>query len=211
MAMHALNVNDREQYRREGYLVAESVFSADDLAPIENAIAELTERTLADGQERSFLEFEPEPVDGRLVPRRIYSPYDQHGAFQKLAKDARILERIESLIGPNFNLHHSKLNMKPARVGSSVEWHQDLAFFPHTNDDLVTTLIYLDEATEDNGCLLVLPRQHSHYFSHALPDGTFAGMITEDINSGRYGRPVSLAARRGSVIFMHCIMPHSSL
>jgi ectoine hydroxylase-related dioxygenase (phytanoyl-CoA dioxygenase family) len=101
--------------------------------------------------------------------------------------------------------------MKPARVGSSIEWHQDLAFFPHTNDDLVTTLVYLDEATEQNGCLQVLPRHHCHYFNHALPDGTFAGMITEDIGSGRFGQPVSLAAPAGSVIFMHCVMPHSSL
>ena len=92
-----------------------------------------------------------------------------------------------------------------------VEWHQDLAYFPHTNDGLVTTLIYLDDATEENGCLQVLPRHHTHYFSHAGPDGIFAGMITEEIADGRFGRPVSLAAPAGSVIFMHAITPHASL
>lgn len=211
MDTYHLNDEEREQYRREGYIVAESVFSAADLAPIENAIQELTDRALTEGPQCSYLELEPEAVDGRRVPRRIYSPYDQHEAFRKIASDARILHRIESLIGSSFNLHHSKLNMKPARVGSPVEWHQDLAFFPHTNDDLVTTLIYLDEATVENGCLQVLPRQHSHYFNHALPDGTFSGMITEDIPSGRFGRPVPLPAPAGSVIFMHCVTPHSSL
>ena len=56
--------------------------------------------------------------------------------------------------------------MKPSRVGSAVEWHQDLAYFPHTNPDLVNTLIYLDDATEENGCLQVLPRQHDRFFDH---------------------------------------------
>jgi hypothetical protein len=101
--------------------------------------------------------------------------------------------------------------MKPAKVGSVVEWHQDLAYFPHTNVDLVTTLIYLDEATEENGCLQVLPRHHHHFFEHSDAEGKFAGMISEDLSNGRFGRPISLAAPAGSVIFMHCLTPHSSL
>jgi ectoine hydroxylase-related dioxygenase (phytanoyl-CoA dioxygenase family) len=139
------------------------------------------------------------------------NPFEQHEAFRALATDDRILDRIESLIGPDFNLQHSKLNMKPAGVGSPVEWHQDLAYFPHTNDDLVTTLVYLDDATEENGCLQVLPRHHHHFFDHSADDGSFAGMITEDLGDGRYGRAVPLPALAGSVIFMHCVLPHSSL
>jgi ectoine hydroxylase-related dioxygenase (phytanoyl-CoA dioxygenase family) len=84
-----------------------------------------------------------------------------------------------------------------------------MAYFPHTNDDLVTTLIYLDDATEENGCLQVLPRHHTHYFSHDTADGKFAGMITEDLSA--FGTPKSLPAPAGSVIFMHCITPHASL
>jgi hypothetical protein len=122
-----------------------------------------------------------------------------------------MLDRIESLIGPDLNLQHSKLNMKPAKVGSVVEWHQDLAYFPHTNDDLVTTLLYLDDATEENGCLQVLPRHHTHFFDHSTPDGEFAGMITEELSDGRFGKPVPLPAPAGSAIFMHCVLPHSSL
>jgi ectoine hydroxylase-related dioxygenase (phytanoyl-CoA dioxygenase family) len=200
-----------EHYRREGYVVVESLFGADDLARIYATIRALVERALGGEDPSQILELEPEALDGERVPRRIFSPYDQHAAFRDLAHDERLLDRIESLIGPNFNLQHSKLNMKPAKIGSIVEWHQDLAYFPHTNDDLVTTLIYLDDATEENGCLQVLPRHHHHYFDHAGPDGRFAGMIAEDLSDGRFGRPVPLAAPAGSVIFMHCITPHSSL
>ena len=211
MTSYALTADEIKQYRTDGYVVVESVFERADLAKIDATIRELTERALAGEDMSKILELEPEPLDGQRVPRRIFSPYDQHQAFRDLAEDARLVERIESLVGPAFNLQHSKLNMKPAKVGSVVDWHQDLAYFPHTNDDLVTALVYLDDATEENGCLQVLPRHQHHYFDHTGPDGKFAGMISEDLSSGRYGQPVSLAAPAGSAILMHCITPHSSL
>src|SRR5262245_25614694 len=154
---HFFTEDQVEQYRNEGYLVVERLFDAEDLARVDATIGQMTDQALAGGDFSKVLELEPEAVDDQRVPRRIFSPYDQHETFRSLAHDPRLLDKIESLIGRNFSLQHSKLNMKPARVGSAVEWHQDMAYFPHTNDDLVTTLIYLDEATEENGCLQVLP------------------------------------------------------
>ena len=211
MSKYALTQEQVEQYRRECYFVRESVFTPQEMAQVEQVIEDLTQQAVASGQPQKILELEPEPIDGKRVARRIFNPFEQHEQFRKLATDPRVLDAIKSLLGPDIGLHHSKLNMKPARVGSVVEWHQDLAYFPHTNDDLITMLIYLDAATEENGCLQVLPRHHSHYFDHRLPDGSFAGMITETIDDGRYGRPLSLPAPAGSVIFMHPIAPHASL
>ena len=206
---HSLTEEEIEQYRNEGFVVVERLFGPEDLSRVDATIRQLTEQALSSGDSSKILELETEPVDGQRVPRRIFSPYDQHETFRGLAHDPRLVDKIESLIGANFNLQHSKLNMKPAKVGSAVEWHQDMAYFPHTNDDLVTTLLYLDDATEENGCLQVLPRHSTHYFDHASPDGRFAGMITEDL--GDFGKPKSLPAPAGSAIFMHCITPHSSL
>ena len=211
MTIQHLSDTEIERYRTEGFVVVESVFDAEDLNVIDDTIRSLTHDALSGKDMQHVLELEPEPVNGQRVPRRIYDPYDQHESFCRLANDSRMLDRIELLIGGNFNLQHSKLNMKPASVGSKVEWHQDLAYFPHTNDDLVTTLVYLDEATLENGCLQVLPRHHHHFFNHSADDGTFAGMITEEIGDGRFGKPVPLAAPAGSVIFMHCLTPHCSL
>jgi phytanoyl-CoA hydroxylase len=206
---HSLTDEQIEQYRNEGFVVVDRLFDADMLARVDATIQQMTELALSGGDYSKVLELEPEPVDGRRVPRRVFNPYDQHETFRELAHDPRLLDKIESLIGGHFNLQHSKLNMKPAKVGSPVEWHQDMAYFPHTNDDLVTTLVYLDDATEENGCLQVLPRHHTHYFDHAGPDGRFAGMITEDLSE--FGKPRSLPGPAGSAIFMHCIAPHSSL
>jgi ectoine hydroxylase-related dioxygenase (phytanoyl-CoA dioxygenase family) len=209
---HHLTDEQVQAYRREGFIVIPSVFSADELQRIDQLITDMAKSAIASGDYSRVMELEPDSIKTENpVPRRIYNPYEQHEAFRGMASDPRVLDRIESLIGPNIAIHHSKLNMKPAKVGSVVEWHQDLAYFPHTNDDLVTTLIYLDDATEENGCLQVMARHHTHYFDHTLPDGTFAGMITEPIEDGRFGKPINLPAPAGSVIFMHCITPHSSL
>jgi phytanoyl-CoA hydroxylase len=206
---YPLSEQQVEQYRNEGYLVVERLFDGDDLARVDRTIRDMTAAALSSGDYGTILELEPEHVNGERVPRRIYNPYDQHDTFRALAHDPRLADKIESLISGSFNLQHSKLNMKPARVGSAVEWHQDMSYFPHTNDDLVTTLIYLDEATEENGCLQVLPRHHTHYFNHDDADGKFAGMITEELAG--FGTPKPLPAPAGSAIFMHCVTPHASL
>ena len=192
-------------------MVVPRLLSGDDLRRIDCAINEIVDTAMASGDISSAFELEPETEEGRPVARRIYNPFHQHQVFKDLATDDRILDRIEDLIGKNIELHHSKLNMKPAKVGSAVEWHQDLTYFPHTNDDLVTVLIYIDEATQENGCLQVLPARHREYLNHSDADGMFAGMITEDVDSGEVGEPAPLEAPAGSVIFMHCLMPHSSL
>jgi phytanoyl-CoA hydroxylase len=206
-----LSAAEVAHYKTEGYVVAPRLFGAEDIRKIDQTLKEMTRTAMAGGDHSKILEVEPEPVDGEYVPRRIYDPFEQHAAFRELATDARVVDKIESLIGPDFGIQHSKLNMKPAKVGSVVDWHQDLTYFPHTNDDLVTTLVYLDDATEENGCLQVLARHHHHYFSHNDANGNFAGLIKENLDDGRFGRPIPLAAPAGSVIFMHCILPHSSL
>ena len=49
------------------------------------------------------------------------------------------------MIGPDLRLHGSKLNLKSPQYGSPVEWHQDWAFYPHTNDDILAIGVMLDD------------------------------------------------------------------
>lgn len=202
---------ERAHYRTEGFVVVPNLFNAEEVEQARQTIREMTRAALASGDHAKVLELEPEPVDGERVPRRIYDPFLAHETFRALGTDGRILDRIEDLVGPDLCCNLSKLNMKPAKVGSVVDWHQDLSYYPHTNADLVTVLVYLDDATIENGCLQVLPRHQHAFFNHADAQGNFAGLITEDLDSGRFGKPVPLEGPAGSAIFMHCVLPHSSL
>ncbi|MGH9448179.1 MAG: phytanoyl-CoA dioxygenase family protein, partial [Terriglobia bacterium] len=118
---YQLRVEEVDHYRREGYMVAQSVFSAQDIAGLNHTIEEISSRALASGNYENILEVEPELIDGRRAVRRIYNPFEQHEAFRSLVVDDRLLDRVECLIGPSIQLQHSKLNMKAARVGSPVE------------------------------------------------------------------------------------------
>ena len=47
-----------------------------------------------------------------------------------------------------------KLNAKPAGKGIAIPWHQDWAFFPHTNDSVVTASVLIDDSSRENGTFL---------------------------------------------------------
>ena len=74
--------------------------------------------------------------------RRIFNPIAHHQAFNDLVFNPKILDVVENLIGPNIQLHHTKLNLKPpSNREARFEWHQDYPFFPHTNFDLLAVMI----------------------------------------------------------------------
>jgi phytanoyl-CoA hydroxylase len=153
------------------------------------------------------LEMEPnQGPDGNLV-RRIYQPCTHYQRFRDLSESNELLDSIERLIGPDILFHYSKVNMKPPTIGSVVEWHQDLLYYPLTNRDSLAILIYLDDADKDNGCLQVLPGRHLlPPMSHSL-HGYFQGRITEPVDESQ---AVFLEGRAGTAIFLHCMTPHAS-
>ena len=53
--------------------------------------------------------------------------------------------------GPNVKFHHSKLNFKAPRGGEEVKWHQDIQFWPHTNYDLLTIGVFLEDVEPGMG------------------------------------------------------------
>ena len=196
-----------DQYTREGYTLAPSLLDAAEVAGL---VAELegicAGNTLTDHSEK--LEMEPsQPLDGTAV-RRVYEPCSFYPVFEKLSESAQLLDCVEGLVGPDILRHYSKINMKPAEIGSVVEWHQDMSYYPLTNGDSVAVLIYFDDTTIENGCLQVIPGCHEQPLMDHEADGFFQGKITEPVDESR---AVALEGEAGSVIFMHGMTPHASI
>jgi ectoine hydroxylase-related dioxygenase (phytanoyl-CoA dioxygenase family) len=191
-----------ESYREQGFAVAERFFDAEYVAQLTSAITEVL-----DGPDlASVAEVEP---DNAAIARRIWSPTKRHSAFEKATADPRLLDVLEQLIGPDILFHYSKVHLKGPRVGSVVEWHQDFSFYPHTNTDLVTAMIYLDDATTENACLQALPGSHKLGLADHYADGHFRGKVT-GANAPDPARVVPLEAPAGSVVFIHCLLLHHS-
>jgi ectoine hydroxylase-related dioxygenase (phytanoyl-CoA dioxygenase family) len=194
-----LNDYQIQFYANNGYLVVERLFDRDQ---VDQALAAIDEMLSPDNPDKPY-EFEPR--DGETV-RRIWSPTQKHTTFRDLAADPKLLDCIEPLIGKNILFHYSKLNMKGPKVGSVVEWHQDFSYYPHTNSDLVTALIFLDDASQQNGCLRVVPGSHRRGLVSHEEGGYFRGKA-QDVEEAQ---AVPIEVPSGSVLFLHCLTLHAS-
>ena len=72
----------------------------------------------------------------------------------------KLLEILRILIGEDVRFRNSKLNIKAAKGGTAVDWHQDWAFYPHTNPDLLAVGIMLDDIDQENAPLMIFPQSH---------------------------------------------------
>ncbi|MEV4611541.1 phytanoyl-CoA dioxygenase family protein [Kitasatospora sp. NPDC049258] len=191
-------------YRANGFCVVDGIFDAELVAKARAVVDGL----LSSADLAQMAEAEPE--DGSKA-RRIWAPTSRDELFAGIAEDTRLLDAVEQLIGPDIVLQYSKLNVKPPRVGSVVEWHQDFAFYPHTNTDLVATLIYLDDATRANACLRVVPGSHRHGLFEHESRGHFVGKVPSPAQVGLGDSAiVDCEGAAGSVVFIHPLLLHSS-
>ena len=196
-----------QDYRRHGFACVAGFVSADRLAAFRGEAEGIAAASAAAGFDPERVEMEPSPGASGEVIRRIYEPCEHYALFRDYAESAAILDAVQQLIGGNLLLHYSKLNMKPAEVGSVVEWHQDLSYYPLTNHDSLAVLIYLDDADETNGCLRVLPGRHRAELMDHTTSGVFQGCITEPVDETE---AVTLAGKAGTAIFLDAMTPHAS-
>jgi phytanoyl-CoA hydroxylase len=199
-------------YEEQGYIVHPDLLSQDEVAVLRAALAEVLEEAkgLTDNTDKFSVK---RGEDGEYHVRRIFNPIKQHQAFWDVMHHPRILDAVEALIGPNIQLHHSKLNLKPpSSPEARFEWHQDYPFFPHSNYDLIAVLVHLDEATKENGCLRIIPQSHKqgpqmHVFAK---DGAFSSKLADQAVLGDESSWLYAESPAGGVELHHCNMLHSS-
>lgn len=203
-----------EFFRKQGYLKIDQLLSAEELAPVREAIARLLDdakaRKLAESTDLYELELTADHSNGPVVKRLQYVwKYDQ--AFRDLATSEKILDSIESLLGPNIELHHTKAYLKPAVAGTKVGVHQDYAFFPHTNDDVLAVMVYFDEAKVANGCLHVVPGSHlEEPLPHVDAEGKFQGRISDELATAQIKRAIPIETGPGDISIHHYRTTHFS-
>ena len=99
--------------------------------------------------------------------------------------------------------------MKSGGFGSPVEWHQDWAWYPFTNDDLLAVGVCMDDMMEENGCLLAIPGTHKGRILDHHSDGQFAGGVTEAGFDDSGAQKIEVKA--GGISIHHVRVLHGSL
>ena len=165
-----ISEKDVQTYQRDGVIVVPEVLGTDTLSQVRSVIAELVAGSAQTLEHTDVYDLEPGHTAENPRVRRIKAPHKVHKIFDEIVRSEPVLDILKKLLGPGLRLHGSKLNMKSAQYGSPVEWHQDWAFYPHTNDDLLAVGMMLDDAFIENGPLLVVPAGDiAHVYSTQVP------------------------------------------
>jgi phytanoyl-CoA hydroxylase len=197
-------------YRTNGYLALEGVLTPAQVAEGRRVVEEAVEASRRVAAHDEVFDLEPGHTPEAPRLRRLKNPVVYHPFFDALMRSAPILDAVEDLIGPGVRFQGNKLNMKSAAFGSPVEWHQDFAFYPHTNDDLLACGVALDDCTMENGCLLVIPGSHHAPILDHHQDGRFAGAIDPTRADVDLSRAVPLPVTAGGITLHHCRLLHGS-
>ena len=201
----------RDAYQRDGFIVVPDLLGPQELSALRQIIAELVAGAAEVDTHNAVYDLEPGHTRAEPKVRRIKTPHEVHPAFYAVVRSPAVLDVLARLIGPDLRLHSSKLNMKAARYGSPVEWHQDWAFYPHTNDDVLAIGVMLDDMDLENGPLLVTPGSHKGpVWNHHGEDGRFCGLVDPAEIPSEIANAVPLTGPAGSMSFHHVRALHGS-
>lgn len=197
-------------YEENGYLVLERRVPMATVEAIRAEIARFTAeaRGLVESNDRLDLEESHTPEAPRV--RRIKLPHTISDVIDELMRSDTILAPVRDLIGPDLRLHTTKLNMKSAGYGARIGWHQDFAFYPHTNDDVLAVGLMIDDMASENGPLMVFPGSHRGPIHDHHVDGVFAGEMDLTSNGYDIADAVELAGPAGSISIHHGRIVHGS-
>ena len=216
--MATLDQTQIDAFWRDGYLVAGNAVTPTQLAALRADISAWVEESRAhrapfgtptiDGRPRFDMGTEHSAEHPAL--RRVNNPSDISGAYLEVMREARVVDMVADLIGPDVKFHHCKINLKLTGARTEVLYHQDFAYTPHTNDDIVTALLFLDDIDASNGALTVVPGSHRGPM-HSLFDGDrFTGAVSPALEGELKRRSIPAYGPAGSVCLMHTKLAHGS-
>ncbi|MEM7003915.1 MAG: phytanoyl-CoA dioxygenase family protein, partial [Pseudomonadota bacterium] len=144
--------------------------------------------------------------------RRLNSPVDVDAVYWEFASQGPFVDIAEDLLGPDVKFHHAKLNFKWGVGGEEVKWHQDIQFWPHTNYDVITIGVYLEDVAPDMAPMGVVPGSHEGpLFDLYDAQQQWTGYIQPaDLEQVALDRAEYLGGAAGSVTVHNCRSVHGS-
>jgi len=200
----------KAEYDRVGAIVVPDVLSPQEVAELRRVTDGFVERARQVTKHDAIYDLEDSHAPAMPRVRRIKAPHLHDPAYAALVRHPKIVAVLQDLWGPDIRFDTAKLNMKSAGFGAAVEWHQDWAFYPHTNDDLAAVGVMMDDMELANGPLLIIPGSHKGpvYDHHA--EGRFCGAMDPTKREVDYASAVPLTGRAGSITVHHVRAVHGS-
>ena len=208
---HPWTATQLREYDERGFLVCRGLISPKELAAADEAIPDILAGSDAD--DRLHRERERSGAVRQVYLTDRYCP-----AFQQLAHNPKIVEPVRQILGGEFYVWHSKINVKDAFEGTVWLWHQDYGYwvFDGVEPRLVSVMILMDRATANNGSMMVVAGSHrwgdldhysdtvtTSYKQWCIKTDVLRQHLKEDMIEYITGEP-------GDVLFFDCNLVHGS-
>jgi phytanoyl-CoA hydroxylase len=207
-----------ERFQKDGFVVLENALTDSQLSSLNGELSMWVEESkgnekpygkIMDGRPRFDLQVDTHSFESPAL-RRITSPAEISQACLDVVKDNKALDLVSEIFGPNIKHWTNKINLKLPGSGTEVKFHQDFPFEPHSNEDLMTVLFFLDDVTLENGPLEVVAGSHQGPLYSLWHDGIFTGAVSAEIEAECKTKAISCVGKAGSACLMHSKLMHGS-
>ncbi len=193
---NVLRREDVTQFNRDGYVRGVRVFDESQTERNRKYFDQLLAKVLAAGGDSYS----------------ISTAHLKYGYVYDLLTDARIVDCVADLLGPNVIGWGSHFFCKMPRDGKLVAWHQDASYWPLTPSKTVTVWLAIDDADRENACMkFVAGSQHVGHLTYRPSSEADHNVLNQSIdNAEQYGAVVYDELKAGEVSIHADLLLHSS-
>ena len=199
-----------QEYNEIGAIVVPDILTAEDIQRLRAVTDGFVQRARGLTGHTDVYDLEDSHTADHPRVRRIKAAHLHDPAYAALRHHPKIVAALQDLWGPDIRFDTAKLNLKCAGFGAPVEWHQDWAFYPHTNDALAAVGVMFDDMAMENGPLMIIPGSHRGPIHDHHAEGIFCGAMDPTKAEVDYTSAIPLTGRAGSITIHHVRAVHGS-
>jgi ectoine hydroxylase-related dioxygenase (phytanoyl-CoA dioxygenase family) len=158
-----LSAEQIDDFNENGYLRIPQVYTPEEVGAMERELDQLIQdwATTNMGWTGPWRQVYMSPdVEQRSMLTHLHDLHFYSEAWCRAVTHPRLTEALADLLGPNVELHHTTLHIKPPETGMPFPLHQDSPFYRHEGFGYVDAIVHLDDTNDENGCLRFVPGSH---------------------------------------------------
>ena len=205
-----LNRSIKSKFDTDGYYTSDGLFSKKEIKDFEKEFDKIIKQIKLTNEginARWGSNLTKKIESDNSVVLHTHNVQSYSSTMLKMIQNKRFLDIAELLIGPDIILHHTKLFLKPSKIGSAFPLHQDWSYFPTKKNSMIAAVVHLSKSNEKMGCLRVVPKSHKLGKIQSSDGHTWNKKIHQnhDLES-----TFPIVAKKGDVLFFHCCTIHGS-
>ncbi|HLK59542.1 MAG TPA: phytanoyl-CoA dioxygenase family protein [Chthonomonadaceae bacterium] len=192
----------RQQFAEKGYFVLENVFTTQEMDMLAEAIEAFQRRH----EEALAAKGGTEGISraGEITFTAFLAEQDE--TIRAFCLRPEFVAITTQLLSPDTDLYWNQSVFKGPDGSSQFPWHQDDGYTPVDPSPYLTLWLALNDATEENGCISVLPGSHKRGLVPHRPSPI--GLICHELDDPDQG--VRVPVKAGSMAVFSSLTMHKS-